>query len=66
VPPEMKHSEMAWIARHTTSVTCSTNIISLEFFANFLALSIDIFSSIAECKHLFQDNCAAINEAKKQ
>jgi len=27
---------MAWIAWHTTSLTCSENIISLEFFANFL------------------------------
>ncbi len=32
----MKRSEMALIARHTTSVTCSKNLISLEFFANFL------------------------------
>jgi hypothetical protein len=30
--PEMKRSEMAWIAWHTTSVTCSKNLISLEFF----------------------------------
>jgi hypothetical protein len=57
---------MAWIARDTTNVTCSEKIISLEFFANFLALSIHVFSGIAECKHLFQDNCAAINEVKKQ
>jgi hypothetical protein len=34
--PEMKRSEMAWIAWHTTSVTCSTNIMSLEFFGYFL------------------------------
>jgi hypothetical protein len=51
----MKRSEMAWIAWDTTSVTCRENLISLDFFANFLALSIDIFSGIAECKHLCQD-----------
>ncbi len=33
----MKHSEMAWIAWHTTSVTCSENIISLDFLATFLS-----------------------------
>jgi hypothetical protein len=32
----MKRSGMAWIARDTTNVTCSKNIMSLEFFANFL------------------------------
>jgi hypothetical protein len=48
--PEMKRSAMAWIAWYTTSVTCSKKIICLEFFADFL----------------FQDNCVAINEAKKQ
>ncbi len=32
----MKRSEMAWIARNTTSVTCSKNLISLEFFGYFL------------------------------
>jgi hypothetical protein len=32
----MKRSAMAWIAWYTTSVTCSKNLISLEFFANFL------------------------------
>jgi hypothetical protein len=32
----MKRSEMAWIVRHTTNVSCSKKIISLEFFANFL------------------------------
>ncbi len=44
----MKRSEMAWIAWDTTNVTCSKNIISLDFFEYFLC----------------QDNCAAINEAK--
>jgi hypothetical protein len=34
--PEMKRSEMAWIARDTTNVTCSEKIISLEFFGYFL------------------------------
>jgi hypothetical protein len=34
--PEMKHSEMAWIAWDTTSETCSEKIISLEFFGYFL------------------------------
>ncbi len=34
--PEMKRSVMAWIARHTTNVTCSKKIISLEFFGYFL------------------------------
>jgi hypothetical protein len=32
----MKRSEMALIARDTTSVTCSEKIISLEFFGYFL------------------------------
>jgi hypothetical protein len=34
--PEMKRSEMAWIAWDTTSETCSENLISLEFFGYFL------------------------------
>jgi hypothetical protein len=33
----MKRSEMAWIARHTTSVTCSKKIISLDFLVTFLS-----------------------------
>jgi hypothetical protein len=37
-------------AAKTGTVDCSKSIISLEFFGYFL----------------FQDNCAAINEAKKQ
>ena len=48
----------------TGAVDCSKSIISLDFFGYFLALYLYVFSGIAECKHLFQDNCAAINEEK--
>jgi hypothetical protein len=50
----------------TGTVDCSKSIISLDFFEYFLALFVYILKGIAECKHLCQDNCAAINEAKKQ
>jgi hypothetical protein len=33
----MKRSVMAWIAWHTTSVTCSKKIISLDFLVTFLS-----------------------------
>jgi hypothetical protein len=68
--PEMKRSEMAWIAWDATSETCSKKIISLEFFANFLFQDKKLGGLGRNPKKSkstrFQDNCAAINEAKKQ
>jgi hypothetical protein len=70
VPPEMKRSVMAWIARDTTNVTCSKNLICLDFLVTFLSkkkvTQVWGATPMNKWRSLFQDNCVTINETKNQ